>query len=301
MRITLKRYPRWAVWSLATNGLLILAIAFVVVRQQIWSKRSWASSSLPSVKLEMPTAIPSPELGERHQLNYQQWVALLATEAEVAAKNQPENLHILLGDSISLWFPPELLPENKTWLNQGISGETSLGLLRRLELIDKTEPEFIFVMIGINDLLKGIPDHTVVANQRLIVRYLQRVHPEAKIIIQSVLPHSAEKATWEGKDRLLEIPNDRIQKINHRLEAIAREQNIIYLDLYSLFADTQGNLRTELSTDGLHLNHEGYKLWRTALLVTTQLSRSRIYQLSVEIGDKEEGETRRTRRTSKIN
>ncbi|MEC4984168.1 MAG: SGNH/GDSL hydrolase family protein [Oscillatoria sp. PMC 1068.18] len=272
MRITLKRYPRWAVWSLAINGLLILAIAFVVVRQQIWSKRSLASSALPSVQLEMPSAIPNPELGERHQLNYQQWVTLLATEAEVAAKNRPEHLHILLGDSISLWFPPELLPENKTWLNQGISGETSLGLLRRLELIDKTEPEVIFVMIGINDLLKGIPDYTVVANQSLIVRYLQRVHPETKIVIQSVLPHSAEKATWEGKARLLEISNDRIQNINQNLADLAQKQNIIYLDLYSLFADTQGNLRTEFSSDGLHLNQEGYKLWRTALQVTTQLS-----------------------------
>ncbi|HAX89510.1 MAG TPA: lysophospholipase, partial [Cyanobacteria bacterium UBA11370] len=118
------------------------------------------------------------------------------------------------------------------WLNQGISGETSAGLLNRLELLDQTQPEVIFVMIGINDLIRGIKDETLLANQQLIIRYLQRVHPQAQIVVQSVLPHSAEKATWQGRDRLLEIPNRRIRDINQRLKAIAKAEGVIYLDLY---------------------------------------------------------------------
>ena len=247
-------------------------IAYIWLYQQFIKERSLASSSVPSIQLLAKMPSPSPQLGERHQLSYQQWVALLKKEAEVAAENQPEDLFILLGDSISLWFPPQLLPSQENWLNQGISGETSLGLLKRLELLDQTKPKAIFLMIGINDLLQDIQDDIIIANQRLTIRYLKKTHPQTKIIVQSILPHSGEKSTWEGRDRLLKIPNERIQNINRRLKAISNSEEVIYLDLYLLFADEQGNLKTELTTDGLHLSSEGYKMWRTALQVVNQLT-----------------------------
>lgn len=214
---------------------------------------------------------PEFGLGPRHQLNYQQWVELLGQEAEVVVRQQPKHLSILAGDSLSLWFPNEMLPSEQAWLNQGISGETSRGLLNRLELFDKTQPDAIFVMIGINDLIRGVKDETILANQQLIVRYLQRVHPQAKIVVQSILPHSGTKATWERRDRLLAIPNSRIRELNEQLKAIAREENAVYLDLYPLFADDEGNLKMELSTDGLHLNPQGYLVWRNALVVLNQI------------------------------
>jgi lysophospholipase L1-like esterase len=140
-----------------------------------------------------------------------------------------------------------------------------------LELLDKTEPEIIFVLIGINDLIRGVEDETLLANQQLIVRYLRQVHPQTKIVVQSILPHSAEKVTWEGRDRLVSIPNSRIKELNKQLKAIAKDESVIYLDLYPLFADADGNLKTELSTDGLHLNPQGYSVWRNALIVLNQL------------------------------
>ncbi|MFW6359129.1 MAG: SGNH/GDSL hydrolase family protein [Chroococcales cyanobacterium] len=261
--------------SLATNGLLMLAIAFLWLREHSLPLLRQTDLTLPSVQLllaQMPPPEESPEeLGERHQLSYQQWVDLLAKEANFVAEAKPEHLYILLGDSISLWFPPEMLPPNKHWLNQGISGERSQGLLQRLDVLDSTNPKAIFLMIGINDLLHGVSDQTLLANQRLIIQDLRRVHPEAKIVVQSILPHSGEKATWEGRDRLLKIPPERIQRLNKRLEAIATEEDALYLDLYTLFADEQGDLKSSFSTDGLHLSPEGYKLWSIALEICTQL------------------------------
>ncbi|MBD2576791.1 lysophospholipase [Oscillatoria sp. FACHB-1406] len=253
------------------NGFLMLAIAY------LWQRAPYVPPNLP-----FGAALPNRELlaqarqettldvGDTYTLNYQQWVALLAQEARVAAQNKPDNLYILLGDSISLWFPKELLPVGKTWLNQGISGETTLGLLRRLTSLDETEPKAIFVMIGINDLLKGISDDTILANQRLIVRYLKSAHPNTTIVMQSILPHGGEGATWEGRDRLLALPNQRIQGINDELRKIAESENVMYLNLYPIFANQQGQLKMDLSTDGLHLNQRGYALWNTALQVFIQ-------------------------------
>ncbi len=267
-----KNFPSWAFFSLAANALLMLAIALVVLRKYNWSIASPIIHSAAATRISesKPTDSES-ELGPRLQLNYQQWVELLGREADVAARQQPKHLTILAGDSLSLWFPNELLPSEHTWLNQGISGETSRGLLNRLELFDKTKPEVIFVMIGINDLIRGVKGETILANQEQIVRYLRRVHPKAKIVLQSILPHGNEKATWEGRDRLLAIPHSRIRELNERLRAIAKQEDIVYLDLYPLFADADGNMKTELSTDGLHLNPQGYFVWRNALLVLDQL------------------------------
>jgi lysophospholipase L1-like esterase len=114
-------------------------------------------------------------------------------------------------------------------------------------------------------------DETIVANQQLIIRYLRQVHPQAKIVVQSILPHGAEKVTWEGRDRLVAIPNTRILALNGQIKALAKSEDVIYLDLYPLFADANGNLNTELTSDGLHLNAQGYKVWRNALLVLNQL------------------------------
>ncbi|MBW4562110.1 MAG: G-D-S-L family lipolytic protein [Mojavia pulchra JT2-VF2] len=212
----------------------------------------------------------TPELGPRHKLNYQQWVNILEKEAKVAADKHPENLSILAGDSLSLWFPTELLPEDRNWLNQGISGETSDGLLKRLNLFDQAQPEVIFVMIGINDLIRGVSDEEILRNQRRMMNYLRRVHPKAQIFVQSILPHGGEDATWEGKEKLLSIPNDRIRQLNEQLQSIATKRGVKYLDLYSLFTNQRGNLRREFTTDGLHLSYQGYMVWRTALQIYSQ-------------------------------
>ncbi|WP_313942956.1 MULTISPECIES: SGNH/GDSL hydrolase family protein [Calothrix] len=266
MSISAKPFPIWGFFSLLTNGLLMLAVVLLIWQQQRLTN-SEEETTTPTVT---ETQATEPELGPRHQLNYQQWVEILKKEAKVASEKPPQNLSILAGDSLSLWFPPELLPENRSWLNQAISGETSDGLLKRLNLFDNTEPEVIFVMIGINDLIRGNSDEIILENQQQILGYLRKVHPKAKIFIQSILPHGGAESTWEGKEKLLKIPNNRIQQLNQQLQTIASNQGVKYLDLYSLFVNPEGNIRSELTTDGLHLSPQGYMVWGTALQIYSQ-------------------------------
>ncbi len=271
MSITIKQ-PAWAFISLFTNCLLLFALVLVVGKQQgnnrFLGTMTAVSDRTPSKNQAINTLA---SMGKRHKLNYQQWVDILKQEAHVVAEKRPSNLSILAGDSLSLWFPPELLPEKKHWLNQGISGEKSQGLLKRLNLFDKTQPKVIFVMIGINDLIAGVSEREILDNQAKIVDYLQNAHPKTEIVVQSILPHGSQQATWEGKDKLLQTPNSRIRKLNKKLLAIAKKRDVKFLNLYPLFADSQGNLRLELSTDGLHLNSQGYIVWRTALQLYTQM------------------------------
>ncbi len=270
--LQLRLMPRWVLWSLVSNGALAIAVGLLLLRgaSPSTASPSTAKAENTTVATASAGAGSSSELGARHQLTYQQWVTLLAQEAKVAATQKPDQLNILAGDSISLWFPQALLPQQLNWLNQGISGETSAGLLRRLDLFDQTEPETIFVMVGINDLIKDVRDETLLANQQEIVQSLKEAHPEAQIVLQSILPHAGARATWEGRDRLQEISTSHIQELNEELEAIAEQEGVYYLDLYPLFADSQGNLRPELTSDGLHLSAQGYQVWSAALQVYTR-------------------------------
>lgn len=189
------------------------------------------------------------------KLTYQDWKSLLAMEAKAITKGQGANrLSILVGDSLSLWFPKEKLPTGKLWLNQGISGDTSEGVLKRLPAFATTRPDVIYVMIGINDLRKGTTDKSILVNSSRIIRNLRQTHPKSQIIVQSILPVRSQK-----------IPNSRIRHINAQLAIIAKNQRVNFLNIHNWFTDLDGNLRPELTTDGLHLSSAGYQVWQFAL------------------------------------
>jgi lysophospholipase L1-like esterase len=186
-----------------------------------------------------------------YQPTYQEWVSLLAQEAAAMANGQGHNpLTVLLGDSISLWFPVEQLENNRFWLNQGISGDTTGGILRRLHLLDDTHPAEIHLMAGINDLRRGSSDAEVLTNLRQIMQELRSRHPQSQILVYSILP-----------TRYANLPSDRIQSLNQQIAAIAQMEGVQYLDLTQYFADAEGKLRADLTTDGLHLNFHGYAMW----------------------------------------
>lgn len=186
---------------------------------------------------------------------YQQWQTLLAREAAAAARGQGKNrLSVIVGDSLSLWFPSDRLPQNQFWLNQSLSGDTTTGILRRLSAFAKTRPHVIYVMAGINDLKRGASNAQILKNLSQIVSRLQQTHPQAQIVVQSILP-----------TRSANFSNHRITQLNQQLEELAFQNNAFYLDLYSQMTDGAGNLHPDLTTDGVHLNVRGYETWQMAL------------------------------------
>ena len=192
--------------------------------------------------------------GARSQPTYEQWKALLNTEARAAGLGQgSNNLSVILGDSISLWLPTEALPAGRLWLNQGISGDTTQGILNRLSYLKQARPNQIYVMAGINDLRRGATDEEILSNLQKIMQRLRSDHPQAQIVVQSILP------TGIG------IPNHRIRLLNRDLALLARGEGVEFLNLYSHFADARGELRPELTTDGLHLSAVGYNVWQSVL------------------------------------
>lgn len=183
----------------------------------------------------------------------QQWRSLLVQEAN-QVRNTDEPVGILLGDSLSLWFPSDRLPPTRLWLNQAISGENTGDILRRLSTFGQTRPQIVYLMAGVNDLKQGASDQRILQNLRLIVQRLRQQHPQTRIVVQSILP-----------PRSLPIASQRIARLNQQLRTLARQQGADYLDVSARMVDPDGYLRADLTTDGLHLNANGYAVWQQVL------------------------------------
>jgi lysophospholipase L1-like esterase len=66
------------------------------------------------------------------------------------------------------------------------------------------------------------------------------------------------------------VSNSDIRQLNQALAEMAQEEDVTYLDLQPYFADANGNLAADLSTDGLHLSAKGYEVWRSRLQIFAQ-------------------------------
>lgn len=259
--------PAWVRWSVAGNICCVLVLGSLgLLALRSADLPDWAEGDRA-----LATATTQPPDDPHPPQSYPAWVEQRTREAEMTVKRHPARLAVLAGDSLSQAFPRRLLPDRFVWLNQGISGETSQGLLDRLDRFDAVRAEAIFVAIGINDALRGISDDTILENHRQIIRHLRRNHPRARIVIQSLLPHRAEAAIWEGRNRLRRAPNARIRAINVRLAQLARSEGAIFLNLQPMFVDATGKLAADLTTDGLHLSDNGYRVWRAAIDTFAQL------------------------------
>src|SRR5438270_8251326 len=68
-------------------------------------------------------------------------------------------------------------------VNAGVSGETTAGLLRRLDWLLRGNFDVVVVESGANDGLRGTPVATVKENLRTIVSRIRQAHPQAKILL----------------------------------------------------------------------------------------------------------------------
>lgn len=159
---------------------------------------------------------------------------------------------VMLGDSITeggLWN--EIFPQQPI-KNRGIGGDTTTGVLARLEPLISSHPAAIFLKIGTNDLTHG-PDRSVSYRQyREIVDRIQKVSPNTNIYLQSLLPRAAN------------MRND-VEAFNREIETIANEKNIVFINLYPAFLAEDGSIIDDITGDELHLNGEGYRIWQQQL------------------------------------
>jgi len=167
-----------------------------------------------------------------------------------------ENEIIFLGNSLTDGCEWAELFSNPNIKNRGIGGDDTDGILERLEEVILSKPAKIFIMIGTNDLAFGKTVDYIIGNYNKILDRIEVASPETKIYIQSELPtDDAVHFTRKNAD---------LQEINMHLKKIAADRGHEYIDLFSLFFK-ENKLNTIYSYDGLHVNGDGYLLWKKTI------------------------------------
>lgn len=142
--------------------------------------------------------------------------------------------------------------------NRGISGDVTDGVLNHIDEVAKKNPAKVFLMIGVNDIAKGISTDSVIKNILLIASYLRQKTPASKLFIQSILPVNDMYNKFQGHTGKAK----QIKEVNDALSKNAETSHFTFIDLYSSFCNQEGKLKPELSNDGLHLKGDGYLLWK---------------------------------------
>ena len=141
----------------------------------------------------------------------------------------------------------------KDVVNKAAVSNTTAKILKGLGPVVGLKPEKVFILEGINELYS--PSQAILARYREILLRINKGSPKTLIFVQSVLPVVNRP----------DLSNDKIVELNTGLKALCAEmQNCVYIDLFSHFA-VNGALKENLTTDGVHLRPDGYKLWQALI------------------------------------
>ncbi|OSZ80826.1 sialate O-acetylesterase [Chitinophagaceae bacterium IBVUCB2] len=167
---------------------------------------------------------------------------------------------IFLGNSITDYTDWNELLEIKEARNRGISGDISFGVLERLDEITEGKPAKIFILIGINDIARNIPDSVLIDNYRKMITRIKNESPKTKIYFNTLLPVNN---TFPAKNHFGR--DGQIAFVNNALVQLCNSEKVNVIDIHPKFLDADKRLDKKYTYDGLHLNAEGYKLWALLL------------------------------------
>lgn len=164
---------------------------------------------------------------------------------------------IFLGNSITEMGNWKKATGDTTVINRGIGGDITYGVLKRLKDITDRKPSKLFILLGINDIGKDIPDAVIADNYLKIVNEVHSKCPETRIYVESVLPlNPTIKNFPQHYDK-----EEHVLAVNKLLKANAAIGNYTFVDIFHLFVDADGRLKSELTYEGLHVKPAAYDIW----------------------------------------
>ena len=159
---------------------------------------------------------------------------------------------VMFGDSITEWGPWHDGIIGVSVANRGLGGDTTQGMIMRLESTIVCQPKLVCVMAGINDLAQGYSVDEIIHNYAEMLSFWRQHGIE--VWVQSTLHVGAR----------LESLNPLVATLNQRLLELCQRHDVAFIDLNSLLCP-QGELPINCSADDLHLNSKAYATWLTAL------------------------------------
>lgn len=167
---------------------------------------------------------------------------------------------VFLGDSIIEFWGDKLAPSfpGVRVSNRGISGDTSRGVLLRLNKdVLVLKPRAVVLLIGTNDIEDHAEPAVTAKNLEAILEALQVAEPRMPVFLCAIFPSSASKGR----------PSQQIVALNSLYRKISmRSAQVTYVDTWNLFSDKQGDAKLGEFDDLVHPNQAGYSKWARMLM-----------------------------------
>jgi lysophospholipase L1-like esterase len=165
---------------------------------------------------------------------------------------------VFLGDSITQGWGPKMggaFGKQKV-ANRGISGDTTRGMLTRLDDVIAVNPSGVVMLMGTNDLSRKATPEMVAENVEAIIGRLKEHNDKLPIFLCAIMPSSVKQTR----------PKEKIVATNKLLaDAVKNDPQVTFVDTWTLFADENGDAPVEEFPDLLHPNKAGYAKWADAL------------------------------------
>ncbi|MEZ9050887.1 SGNH/GDSL hydrolase family protein [Vibrio sp. 10N.247.311.64] len=162
---------------------------------------------------------------------------------------------VMFGDSITEWAPWADIFRDVSMVNRGLAGDTTTGMLRRIDTTLNVKPKLVCFMAGINDLAQGYDVDHIYQNYIDMLKVWQE--NEIRILVQSTL--------YVGSK--LQGLNPSVELLNSKLSEYCTQQGIAFLDVNSVLSPNK-LLSNKYSCDDLHLNAKAYQTWAEILQPT---------------------------------
>jgi lysophospholipase L1-like esterase len=181
---------------------------------------------------------------------------------------------VALGDSYTIGtsvepaerFPDQLVaalgrakPMLDLVANLGVNGYTSTDLIgKELPALDPLQPEFVTVLIGVNDVVQGVPIERYAGNVVSILETLLDWLPADRIVTVAVPDYTVTPSGADYGDPRQQ--HDGIVATNDVMKRLSTERGIDYVDTFDLSLRAADD-RSLVAVDGLHPSGKQYGLW----------------------------------------
>jgi acyl-CoA thioesterase I len=178
--------------------------------------------------------------------------------------------YVALGDSYTIGTSverrerfPELLasvePRLELIANLGVDGYTTADLIRdELPELPGLAPEFLTLLIGVNDVVQSIPVATYEANVVEIFDVLLPAVPAARIVVVSIPDYTVTPAGADYGDP--DRKRTEIVESNAIMARLCDERGVEFVDIFDVSSQAAAD-RSLVARDGLHPSGTQYGLW----------------------------------------
>jgi lysophospholipase L1-like esterase len=182
--------------------------------------------------------------------------------------------YVALGDSYTIGtsvaaedrWPDQLVsalgaepPTLQLVANLGVDGYTSADLIRdELPALADLDPDFATVLIGVNDVVQGVPTAVYEANVATILDALLARLPPERIVTVAIPDYTVTPSGGDYGDPTQQ--HDAIVSNNAIMERLSAERGIAFVDIFDISLAAASD-RSLVADDGLHPSGLQYGRW----------------------------------------